>query len=46
VIRSDGRRETGIEPAQADRLALLRRTFVADSIVGKHVADPAAAWAR
>jgi hypothetical protein len=46
VIRSDGdgRRETGIEPSQAERLAMLRRTFVADPTVGRHIADPAAAW--
>ncbi len=44
VIRTDGRRETEIEPSQTERMALLRRTFVADPTVNKHIADPAASW--
>ena len=46
VIRTDadGRRETEIEPSQVSRLALMRRTFVADPTVARHVADPGAAW--
>ena len=44
VIRTDGRRETGIEPGQEERLATLRRTFIADPLVRRHVADPEAKW--
>ena len=44
VIRADGRREIAVEDTQTDRLAMLRRTFVADPTVATYVADPAASW--
>lgn len=44
VIRTDGRFETGVEPNQERRLALLRRTFLAEPLVRRHVADAEAKW--
>ncbi len=44
VIRTDGRFEQGVEPNQEARLALLRRTFLAEPLVQRHVADAEAKW--
>ena len=44
VIETDGVGERGILPNQAQRLALLRRTFCEEPTVRKHLQDPETAW--
>lgn len=44
VIKAEGRFETGIEPGQEARLDLLRRTFLAEPLVRRHLADAEAKW--
>lgn len=36
--------EQGINPASADALALMERTFCADALVNQHIAQPDQAW--
>lgn len=44
VIRTDGRFEEGVEPSQQARLDMLRRTFLAEPLVRRHVSDAEAKW--
>jgi len=44
VITTKGIEEAGIKPDQQARMGDLRRTFLEDPSVQRHVADPAAAW--
>lgn len=44
VIETEGNREISILQSQRQRIADLRETFVAETSVRRHVADPEAAW--